>query len=119
MLDESTRALLSAVNTCCGEGGCKIIDDKELLRFLPTADTSDISSGICFLAEKKLIELNYAEEGTYCIRTLPAGRSYLEREERELLTRLHARRETFFASLLGAFLGGAVAAVIAFLLGAL
>lgn len=116
MLDEKSEAVLTAVNGLCADGGFKIIEERELLRLLP-AETENVGRILSFLEEKRFIELRYAEEGTYCVRTMPAGRSYAERTAYEKTERGRSRRETLLCAALGAMLGGAAVSLIALLVG--
>lgn len=111
MLDERSTAVLAAINGACTGGGFKIIDEEELARTLP-AGGEDVGKTISFLAENRYIELRYAEAGTYCVRPMPAGRTFLERAEREKRERERSRKDVLLYSALGAFLGGFAAAVL-------
>lgn len=112
MLEENACAVLAAVDEACRGGGFKIVEEDDLARRIPR---EEVKRTLAYLEERRLIELRYAEEGTYCVRTMPAGRSYLERAKQEKTERLKDRREVFFAALAGAFSGGAAAALIALL----
>ena len=101
--------MLAAVNEACRGGGFKIIEEDELAGIVPK---EDIAKTLILLGEKKLIELRYADEGTYCVRTMPEGRSYLERLERENTEKNRGRRDLFLAAFLGSFAGGSAAAVL-------
>ncbi len=118
MLDECSAALLAAVNDACVGGGFIILEERELLRAFPGGE-GDVGKTLAYLADKKLIELRYAEDGTYCVRTMPAGRSYAERTEREKREREKSRRDLLLWSFCGSFLGGALVALIGTLLGVL
>ncbi len=111
MLDETSGALLAKLNALCEGGGFKIIESAELCRMLPVEET-ELSRRMAYLAEKRLIELRYAEEGMYCVRTLPAGRVYAEAAAREARESLKNRRTLFFGAALGAFLGGSLAGIV-------
>ncbi len=108
--------MLAAVNGACEGDGFKIIEEEELGRVLPEGN-SGVARTLAYLEEKRLIELRYAEEGTYCVRTMPAGRSYSERMARERAERRKLRTQTLLFAALGAFLGGFVAAALALLAG--
>ncbi len=111
MLDERSAALLAAVNDACTGGGFKIIEQEELARALPGGE-DDVGKTLSFLAENNFIELRYAEEGTYCVRPMPAGRTFLERSQREKREREQSRRDVLFHAAIGAFLGGFAAALL-------
>ena len=118
MLDEKSEAILSAVNDLCGGGGFKIVDEEDLRRALSNGE-GDVGKILSFLEEKKLIELRYAEEGTYCVRTMPAGRSYAERSRMEISEREKRRRDVLLYAALGSFLGSFVATALCVLAGVL
>ena len=111
MLDESSAAVLAAINGACTGGGFKILEEKELARVLP-AGGEDVAKTLSFLAENHYIELRYAEEGTYCVRPMPAGRLFSEYEEREKREREKRRADVFRFAAIGAFLGGFAAALL-------
>ena len=115
MLDEKSTAILSAINELCPGGGFEIVEEQELVRAVPEGK-GDVARILAFLEEKRLIELRYADEGTYCVRTMPAGRTFAERSERERLARVRGRREVLYAAAAGGFLGGLAAGLIVLLL---
>lgn len=110
MLEENACAMLAAVNEACRGGGFKIIEEDELARVVAK---EDVPKTLAYLEQKRLIELRYADEGTYCVRTMPEGRSYLERCKRETAERRRGRRELFLYSFFGAAAGGFAAALVA------
>lgn len=114
MLDENCAALLAAINGACIGGGFKIIEEQELARCLP--EEGNIVRMLSQLEEKKLIELRYAEEGTYCVRPMPAGRTFAERVQREKFEARRSRREVLVCAVLGAFFGAFTAALLVGLL---
>ncbi len=110
MLDESSAALLAAIIGACPGGGFVILEEEELRRAMPRG--ADVAKSLSCLEERRFIELRYAEDGTYCVRTMPAGRSYAERSEAENSERRRARRETFRYAFWGSFAGGSLGAVL-------
>lgn len=116
MLDERSEALLSAVNGLCPDGGFKIVEEQELARSVPM-EAGDVGRLLSYLAEKDFIEIRYAEAGTYCVRTMPAGRSYAERSAYEKAERARGRRDTLLYSAFGAFIGGVLVSLLALLIG--
>ncbi len=102
--------MLAAVNEACRGGGFKIIEEDDLARVVPQ---EEVQKTLAYLEQKRLIELRYAEEGTYCVRTMPEGRSYLERVKRETAERDRSRRAIFWGAFFGAAAGGFAAALIA------
>ncbi len=110
MLDERSSALLAAVNECCGDG-FKIIDEGELGRLCPSAE-GEIGQILDQLEARGLIEMRYKEGGLFCVRALPAGRSYAKQEARERGESVRRKRETALYSALGGFSGAFVAALL-------
>ncbi len=118
MLDERTQALLAGIADLCKGDGFHIIEERELKNLAPFEE-GEIGRIISRLAEKEFIELRYAEEGTYCVRALPAGKSYTERARQEASERSRTRREVLFFAAAGAFLGSTLSALFVFLVGLL
>ena len=114
MLDERSEILLGAINEMCAGGTFKIVESDELARLVPGYE-GDVGRIVTYLAERRLIELRYAEDDAYCVRTMPEGRSYVERTERERRERAKSRREVLVFSAFGAFIGGMVATFLVFL----
>lgn len=119
MLDRRTSLLLGTINDLCGEGGYKIVEEGELISRFPQkypVDREEVSHMIGYLAEKKYVDVRYAEEGVYCLCPLPEGRLYAEERLRErtnsVRSRLGAAFLAFLAAFLGAFLGAAVWALL-------
>lgn len=96
-------------------GGFQILEEGELSRYLGEGES--VPEALARLSEKKFIELRYAEEGTYCVRTMPEGRSYAERIRREERERRGMRRALFTSAFWGGASGGAAVAFLAFLIG--
>lgn len=115
MLDDRTSALLEKINTLCGESGYKIAEESELLSCFPEkikADKEELKRILNYLEERRYIDVKFAEEGVYCLCPLPEGRIYFERERESRTEGVRRRRENFFTSLLGAFLGGLLGAIL-------
>lgn len=109
MLDKDATALLAAVNEACRGGGFKIVEEEDFVRAVPK---EAIPRTLSLLEENHFIELRYAEEGTYCVRTMPEGIRYLELSKREQAERERTRRDVF----LGAFFGSAAGSAAVILL---
>ena len=113
MLDEKTEKLLEKINGF-GEGSCKVVDEGELMGLYPAgeADKESIRQMLGFLEDRRYIDVQYAEEGVYCVRPLPEGRLYFEklREGRRETVRL--RRDVALFSALGALVGSLVGAAM-------
>ena len=98
-LDERTGALLERLGDLCTGGGYHLLEEAELAGFVPEGTLPETLS---YLADCRCIELRYAEEETYCLRMLPAGRvqAACARERvRESAARI---RKTALAAFLGA-----------------
>ena len=111
MLDELSGELLTALNALADGVGFKVVEEGELLRLVP-ASSEELSRRMSYLEDRRLIELRYAEAGEYCVRILPAGRSYGMQTAREQAAQKRSRRDLFLASALGAFAGGALSGSI-------
>lgn len=110
-LDEGTLSLLGKLETLCPDGGYHIVEAADLA--LPAQEAAEC---IACLADSRRIDVRYAEEGTYCLRVLPAGRAYVHQaRERDCRERRRLRRAALSA-FLGAAAGGFLAAMIAVLL---
>lgn len=118
MLDGRTGALLETINRLCAEGGFKIVEEGELLScFPPSAKVGkeELARILGYLAERRYIEIKYAEEGVYCLCPLPEGRMYFEAVRENRREGARRRRETALFSALGAFFGAVLGAFLAVL----
>lgn len=111
MLDAGSAAVLAAVNEACRGGEFVILEEAELSRALPYGE--DVGKILSYLEEKRLIEVRYAEGGTYCVRTMPAGRSYTEYSAREQSERTKSKRGLFLWAFSGSLAGGVLGALFA------
>ena len=112
MLDRETSLLLEKIVASCREGGYKIIDEAELCTCVPEGRLREL---LDFLQDNRYIDVRYAEEGVYCVRPLPEGKTYFERARREQEELRRRRRDSALYSVFGAFLGaflGALAAIL-------
>ncbi len=107
MPDRLTDALLMRVGEL---NGVTMLDEGELLSLFPPkagVDRRSAEDMLFYLAERKFVEVEYAAEGTYCIRPLPEGRLYLERAAEK---RKEGRRSALRCALFSA-LGGAAGGI--------
>ncbi len=119
MLDKRTGALLAKINELCAEGSYKIVEEEELLGAFPArmgTDTEGLAQMMHYLEEHKYIDIRYAEEGVYCVCTLPEGRMYFENAKEAKGTAFRRRRDTILMTALGAFLGAFLGSVTVWLL---
>lgn len=105
-LGERAGALLVKLEALCADGGYHIFEDAD---FLPEQDAGEM---LLFLADSRYVDMRYNENGTYCLRLLPAGRAYAAqmREGRRAET-LRLRRGALFA-FLGGLAGGLAGALL-------
>ena len=117
MLDKLTAAVLEIVNEGSG-GAYKVMDADDFLPALKESgkDGAGLESALRYLGERGYIDIRYAVKGTYCLCSLPKGRTYAETAAAE-----RAEKKTkgkFLAFFFGAFAGGFLGALAAGLLAA-
>lgn len=108
MLDKRTGKLLNAINGFCREGSFRIVDEEELLSCFDAKDGVDAESVrtmLGYLRDRSYIDVQYAEEGVYCVRPLPDGRLYSENATERRRDGSRRRRELALITAAGAFLG--------------
>lgn len=115
-MEEDARELLSAVNRLCEGTLWRILDEEELRGSLPQGDAADISALLERLDARGLIELRYADGGTYCVRAMPAGRAYMARMAEERAADRAREHRLTLRAFLGAFAGAFAGALLAGLL---
>lgn len=118
MLDARESALLAKINALCGDG-FKIAEEGELLSAFPAAqgvDGAALARLLRGLEEARYIEIKYAEEGVYCIRSLPEGKRYPLRVREERIECAKKRTGALFASAIGAFFGALLGGFLVLLL---
>ena len=111
MLDIRTDRLLHKINELCANGGFRIVEEGELSS---CSEGEDLRGMLDYLRGRGYIDLQYAEEGVYCIRPLPEARRYEEsvRETHRAETKL--KRTVLLCSLFGALAGSLLGMVLAF-----
>ncbi len=122
MLDKLTSAVLGIINAA-SDGSYKVIDSAEIIKALPEkvkTDATGISNALSYLAERGYVDVRYSDKTTFCICSLPKGRTY---EEGVTADKSRGKRSfrnqlllTFFGALLGAFAGGCLAGLLFMLL---
>ena len=120
MLDKLTAAVLAAVNART-DGSYKVLEEGDILSALPDrfgTDPTGLSNALRYLSERGYIDIKYSDKGTYCVCSLPKGRSYEETSGAERRSDKKSFRGrlllTFFGSMLCAFVGGVLAGLLIF-----
>ena len=76
MLDKLTKFVLDKINAA-SDGSYKVMDAEDFLSALParmTADENGVSNAVKYLSERGYVDLKYADNGTYCVCSMPKGR---------------------------------------------
>lgn len=120
MLDGLTASVLGAVNAA-SDGSYKVLEAGELLGALPAEEKTDeagLENALRYLSERGYIDLRYSDGGTFCLCSLPKGRSYAEtlRAEQSAAKPSAAPRGRWLSAFLGAFAGGFAGALAAWAL---
>ena len=124
-MDKLTKCVLGLVNREAG-GAYKVLEAEDFLAALPEGEQSDadgIGSALHYLAERGYVDMKYSDRGTFCVRSLPKGRSYTEEEAAPAAAAAPARVRgkggflAFRGAFLGAFLGSGAAVALLTLLG--
>lgn len=111
--------MLTRLNDVCEGDGFKILEEGELLSLFPAgsaADATVLSKAITYLKDHEYIDVEYAEDGVYCLRPLQKGREYKEEVRTEKSDSFRRRRDTVLLTAAGAFLGAFLGAITVWLL---
>lgn len=117
MLDHLTAAVLEIVNAG-SDGSYKVLETSDFLSALPDrlkTDEAGLDNSLRFLSERGYIDIRYSDKGTYCLCSLPKGRTYAEsaaKEEEKKKSR-GGVLAVFFGALAGGFLGALAAGLLA------
>ena len=121
-MDKLTSSILAVVNAQTG-GAYKVMEAKDFIDALPEktkTDETGVSNALQYLAERGFVDIRYSDRDTYCVCSLPKGRTF---EESTGAEKARGRRDvrgqrllTFFGAMLGAFIGGCLAGLLFFLL---
>ena len=106
MLDKLTASVLAAVNAQT-DGSYKVLEEGEILAALPPrihTDGEGLANALRYLSERGYIDIRYSDKGTYCVCSLPKGRTYAETSAAEKGEKKVKGR--FWAIFFGAFAGG-------------
>ena len=100
-----------------------VVEEGELLCALPArlkTDATGLANALRYLSERGYVDVKYSDKGTYCICSLPKGRSYEESagaERRGDKKRSKSRFLLFFfGAMAGAFAGSLLAGVLMYFL---
>ena len=119
MPDRRTDILLNTINTLCKEGSFRVVDEDELLSAYSVRDGVDAKSVrdmLDYLRGGGYIDVQYAEEGVYCVRPLPQGRLYFERAKQRKSEGKRKQLTSFFMTALSAFAGALLASLSVWIL---
>lgn len=118
MLDKLTVAVLGVVNAET-DGSYKVMETDDFIAALPAklkTDATGVGNALRYLSERGYIDIRYSDKGTYCVCSLPKGRTYSESaaadRTRGKKTFKNQMLLTFFAALAGAFVGGCLAGLL-------
>ncbi len=115
MLDRRTGKLLEKLNALCASTAFCLVDEEELI--FAGEDGDSVRGMLGFLKDRGYLEIQYADGGEYCVRILPEGRLYSERERAEKRDEKRRNRSValcaFVGALLGAVLGGGAVVLVA------
>lgn len=112
MLDKMTSAVLDIVNAGT-DGAYKVMETADLLALLPprlNADETGLANALRFLSERGYIDIKYSDRGTYCLCSLPKGRTYAENAAAETAER--KAKGKFVLLFFGAFAGALAGSLI-------
>ena len=116
--DIRSEMLLHKLNELCTDGGFRIVEESELTACFAGkygADGDDVRTMLEFLRAGGYIDMQYAEEGVYCVNPLPEGRRYAERLRDERLEEVRRRRLLLLCTAGSSFLGAFIGALIVLL----
>ena len=113
-----TAAVLGIVNAET-DGSYKVLDAAEISRALPArlqTNSDGVANALQYLSERGYIDIRYSDRDTFCVCSLPKGRTYAEgvsadrtRGKRTFKNQLLL---TFFGAMSGAFVGGILAGIL-------
>ena len=122
MLDKLTASVLGIVNAESG-GAYKVMETDDFIAALPAegkTDAAGVANALQYLSERGSIDIRYSDRGTYCVCSLPKGRTYEEGAEVGKRKQAGAGRSrlrflpAFLGGFIGAFAGGFLAWLVCF-----
>ena len=79
-MDKLTSSILAVVNAQTG-GAYKVMEAKDFIDALPEktkTDETGVSNALQYLAERGFVDIRYSDRDTYCVCSLPKGRTFEE-----------------------------------------
>lgn len=117
-MDKLTSSILAIVNSQTG-GAYKVMEAKDFIDALPEKSKTDetgVSNALQYLSERGFVDIRYSDRDTYCVCSLPKGRTF---EESSGAEKTRGRRGVrgqwlgaFFGALAGAFAGSFLAGLL-------
>lgn len=114
ILDEKSSLLLEKISASFKGNGSQIFEESELSSCFKEGrvEKEELLRMLRHLELKRFLEIQYAEEGLYCLNLLPDGRAYFETVSEGRREKKERRRELILFSALGGFLGGLLSGAI-------
>ena len=115
MLDRLTQSVLDYVNAQT-DGSYKVLEAADFLAAVPArvhTDEAGVENALRYLSERGYIDIRYSDRGTYCVCSLPKGRTYAERAAVDETKGRQASRRSFLYGFFGGLAGGLIGALAA------
>ena len=117
MLDTKSMLVLKILASGSSGGSYKIFESADIISALPKrfrTDCDGIKHILTHLEREDMISIKYDDDDTYCLAVLPYGVEILENERPKKKEKRNAL--LVFLSFLCAFLGGALGAILTYLI---
>ncbi len=117
MLDKQTSSFLKALYNMCDDGVYKVIDAETLLQRVGKKHSVEAMENILkYLAKNEYIDIQYSENGEYCLTVLSKGRGLFETIDNSKRMEKILRRNVWITTVLSALsaFGGALLAIFLF-----
>ncbi len=119
MLDHRTLYLLDIINSNCQSGGYKVFLIKDLITAMPSAFSADeqvLLECLETLKNHQYISIKYQDDNEVCL--LPLIKAKIETEDRieKEIEKMDCQKQYFWASFLGASVGGTAIMLLAFII---
>ncbi len=119
MLDKRCLKLLDILNGECLNSGYKVIEIPALIAAMPAPfgmDEEALRECLETLSSREYISVKYEDEKEVCLCPTPKGRLVFENRIDDEIIEHRSRKYYFLYSFLGSAFGGALTALIAFLI---